>query len=156
MTKSFKLPDSITVSLQRDAGEFDLPISELTVETVLGLIAAGFRETTGNAGGSPKENETATDAVLGCAARIISGEFSFGGGGGGRLSPTIAVAREWVAQALVANKAAKNRTEAAKMVREDLAGSYEAVVPEGDYEAFLADAKAEADRRAKNANPLAS
>jgi hypothetical protein len=152
-----ELPKTVTFPMQRDAGDFELDLSKLTLETLIGLVAAGARETSGNAGGTPKEGESNADAVRNCAARIQNNEHNFGGGGGGRrISPAETVEREWI-EAVLVNKTGPHklkRADARKMVAASVAEAYAVVMPEGDYDSFKADAVKEAARRAKSVNPL--
>lgn len=165
---TFELPREITVTLQREAGDFTFDLSNWTVDNLVDVISAGCRETSGNAGGSaknaaekakksPEEVESAArDAVIETARRIDNNEHSFGGGGGAKLSPTVKIAREWLVSGLVQKKMSKNETEAGKAVRADMRAVFAKITGgKGDYDSFMIDAKAEAERRAKNTNPFA-
>ena len=114
-TFSIELPESVSFGMQREAGEYTFNLTSMDVATVVALIAAGGRETSGNAGGTPKEDETAAEAVVRCADAIQANDHSFGGGGGAKLSPVTRILREW----LVDDLTSREVCGVAKMKRAD-------------------------------------
>ena len=147
------LPESITVSLRGDCGDFEFDISKLSEATVAGALAKGLKETSDDYGSrGDSDDEKAANVVAG-ATRIQANEHTFGGGGS-RVSDAVKIAREIIAHALKKNGLADTMTAANKAVVADLDAAYDLLELEKPLDEFMVGCAKIAARRAKEAESL--
>jgi len=166
-TVTFEFPVSFVVGLGRDIGDHTFDLSKFTAQNAIGVFRNGLKQASDDGGAqAPKdllesdwdEDDAKREGVMRRARAIQDNTHGWqsGGGGGKRLSETTMIARKWITFVLTNKKGVHKlkSVDADKMVARSLADSYAYIMPEGDYDSFMADAAKEAAKRAKTVNPL--
>ncbi len=123
-------PETVTVALGSDAPDWTLKLSELSADMVAGIFNYGMRQVANDAAANyPKvvdgELTTKLDAIAARQAKIESGDYTFGaGGGGGSVAAHTVIMRTTIVAGLVKHAGLK-KVEATKAAVAGLQAAFE-------------------------------